>query len=218
MTGCTVIVPVKPWRLSKSRLSVHPELRARLARAFALDLIEVVCQSSLVEQLIIVSSEEEMGEIARSAGAVMLQDRPLLSSNGLNEAIDAGRWWSRARRADAPTVVIPADLPALTTPALDETLDLLAPNQCAFVPDAGGRGTTLYWAATPALMNYDFGGRSASRHSDLGAHPVPEADPRARSDVDNALDLVEARRLGVGRHTEEALRWNVELVGGPATV
>jgi 2-phospho-L-lactate guanylyltransferase len=213
MTGCTALVPVKPWHLSQSRLDVPLQTRARLVRAFALDLLETVSGASGVDQVVIITAELELGGIARRLDAVLLADRPMLSTDGLNVALDAGRWWAAARRPQAPVVVIPADMPALTADVLDQTLGLMARSECAFVPDAAGRGTTLYRADSPRQLRFEYGSLSASRHSDLGARAVPEADPRARWDVDNAHDLAETRRLGVGRYTVAALREFMEDSG-----
>lgn len=201
----TAIVPIKPWGLSKSRLNVGEASRPGFARAFALDVLGQVASSSRVGQLVIVTAEPELGAIARRLGAVRLTDRPMLSHDMLNVAIDSGRRWAMSRRPDSPVVVVPADLAALTAEALDGAIDKLSQHDVSFVPDMTGRGTTLAWARDPNRLRPFYGQDSAARHADDGAQEVRDVDVRVRQDVDTAIDLREVRRLGLGQHTTEAL-------------
>lgn len=204
--GVTVVIPVKPWALSKSRLDVGEEAREGLARAFTLDVIEAVSASSLVGRIVFVTAERELGAVAVRIGAVLLSDRPMLSAGGLNAAVDSGRRWAMARHPTRPVIAVPGDLPALTTATFDHALDRLGRHDRAFVPDAAGRGTTLIWARSPCALHTSYGSRSAVDHSDAGFQAVPDVDPRARWDVDTRTDLVEARLLGVGVHTSAIVK------------
>lgn len=199
--GPTVVVPVKPWRLAKSRLGLGAQAQAALARAFALDVLTAISTSANVGRLVVVTAEIELSGAARRLGAVVLRDRPMLSPEGLNAAIQIGCHWAIARQPEAALMVVPADLPALTATVVDHTIDLLRPYERAYVPDATGSGTTFSWAARPELLCPRYGRGSATKHSAAGSHPVSEADPRARWDVDTDADLIEARHLGVGAHT-----------------
>lgn len=201
----TAIVPIKPWGLSKSRLNVGEARRPGFARAFALDVLAQVAASSQVGQLVIVTAEPEVGAIARRLGAVLIADRPMLSHDMLNVAIDSGRRWAMSRRPDEPVVVVPADLAALTAAALDDAIAKLAEHEVAFVPDMTGRGTTLAWARDANRLRPFYGRDSAARHAEDGAQLVNDVDVRVRQDVDTSIDLREVRRLGLGQHTTAAL-------------
>ncbi|MRJ75032.1 2-phospho-L-lactate guanylyltransferase [Aeromicrobium sp. SMF47] len=205
MTGWTAVVPVKPWGLAKSRLDLPGEERMQLARAFSLDVLDVVLAAEHVDRVVVVTAETQLGTIARRAGAHVIVDRPMLARGLLNRAIDAGRQWAQVHAPAAPFVVVPGDLPALTAQLLDDALELLAAHERSFVPDASGMGTTLLAVARPALMTPSYGHRSALLHSDAGFRPTPDVDPRCRRDVDTAADLAQARHLGVGPHTTAAL-------------
>lgn len=205
MTRATIIVPVKPWRLSKSRLETTAGAREGLARAFALDVLAAVARSARVEQVVVVTAEPELNVVARRLGAIVVRDRPMLSPDGLIDAVAQGIRWSAAERPDAPVLVVPADLPAMTDRVLDAAIDLMSRADTAFVPDASGHGTTLYWASVPGHLEVGYGAGSAFRHLKLGARAVPEVDARARRDVDTTADLVVARELGVGFHTAAML-------------
>ncbi|WP_456696827.1 2-phospho-L-lactate guanylyltransferase [Aeromicrobium sp. P5_D10] len=203
--NATAIVPIKPWGLSKSRLNVGEASRPGFARAFALDVLDQVADSSRVGQLVIVTAEPELGAIARRLGAVLLTDRPMLSRDMLNVALDSGRRWAMSRRPEAPVIVVPGDLAALTAETLDDAIDKLSRHDVAFVPDMTGRGTTLAWAHEPSRLRPFYGRDSAARHAEDGAREVCEVDPRVRQDVDTSVDLREVRRLGLGPHTSAAL-------------
>lgn len=202
----TVILPVKPWHLSKSRLEVGAAARRLLARAFTLDVLEAVGASTRVAEVIVVTSEPELSAAVVHLDARFLADRPSISRDGLNSAIAIGLRSAAQWRPGSPVLVLPADLPALTGPVLDETIDLMSVHDSAFVPDANGDGTTMSWGACAEHLKVAYGPGSARRHSAQGARALVEVDPRARLDADTVVDLALARRLGVGIRTAEALR------------
>jgi 2-phospho-L-lactate guanylyltransferase len=201
----TVILPVKPWHMSKSRLELGAGARRLLARAFTLDVLEAVGASTHAAKVIVVTAEPELSSARVRLDTRFVADRPAVSRDGLNSAIATGLRAAARWRPDSPVLVLPADLPALTGRVLDETVDLMSVHDSAFVPDASGDGTTLSWGASPEHLKVAYGAGSAERHSALGARAVVEADLRARLDVDTVGDLALARRLGVGSRTAGAL-------------
>lgn len=205
MSGYTAIVPVKPWALAKGRLALPQAARQRVARAFTLDVLDVLQASDSVRHIVIVSAERELLD-ARGQGVTVLEDRPLLSCNGLNKAIFMGRYWALSRRRGSPVVVVPADLPALDTESLEGALRSLGGWDQAFIPDAGGTGTTLLAASCPIGLRPMYGDWSAKEHLIRGARAVDWVDERARCDIDTVEDLVHAQHLGLGSHTAAALR------------
>ena len=204
MTGWTAIIPVKPWALAKLRLEVSNEHRFALARAFSLDVLRCVADTPGVGQIIVVTTEPEFQARARIAGAVTLTDRPLLSSDPLNDAVRFGRSWALVNAHHRPIVVIPADLPSLTTGALTETLGRMSERDVSFVADGGGSGTTLLSAATPKLLRPAYGTDSFHRHTEAGIEPIRGVDPRVSRDVDTLFDLSCALELGLGVETTRA--------------
>lgn len=201
----TVILPVKPWHMSKSRLEVGAVARRLLARAFTLDVLEVLGGSRQVAAVIVVTAEPELPAARVRPNTRIVADRPSVSRDGLNSAIAIGLRSATQWRPDSPILVLPADLPALTSHVLDETVDLMSAHDSAFVPDASGDGTTMSWGAGPEHLKVAYGRGSAPRHSAQGARALAEANVRARLDVDTVGDLALARRLGLGTRTASAL-------------
>ncbi|WP_269304188.1 2-phospho-L-lactate guanylyltransferase [Aeromicrobium sp. HA] len=205
MTGWTVVVPLKPPRLGKSRLQVPVRLRQSLAEAFALDTLAAVHECALVSDVVLVTADAAVSSrVAPRAGWTVLEDRPLLSRGGQNAAIGIGIAWARARRADSPLAVVSADLPCLTTSVLTDVLGRAHVEAPTFVADAEGDGTTMLMAPTPVALRPAFGAGSAHRHSRLGYEKLLEVDVRVRRDVDTVAHLAEARALGLGAKSTAA--------------
>lgn len=202
MSGYTVVYPVKPWRLGKSRLALDARPRQDLARAFALDVLDVLRGVAAIEHVLVVTDEGELRSEANRIGATVLSDRPLVSNDSLNDAIRAGARWAAVRRPVSPIVVVPSDLPALTAEALGAALAEGSLFGRAFVPDAWSRGTTLLMAHEPAQLVPDFGGHSAQRHAAAGYRELADVDARVRTDVDTVEQLRIARHLGLGSRTQ----------------
>ncbi|MET0930638.1 MAG: 2-phospho-L-lactate guanylyltransferase [Aeromicrobium sp.] len=205
MIGWTAIIPIKPPGLSKSRLEVEPSAREQLARAFALDVLDAVAATSSVLQSVVVTADTMIAAHARTRGMLTVADRPMLSAEGLNDAVRVGRDWAVCRWPSSPVAVIPADLPSITSTVLGATLERLAAAERCFVPDAGGTGTTILTSLDPAMLRPLFGPRSAFRHAEDGVRPVIEVDRRIRRDVDTVADLAESRLHGVGCWTAAIL-------------
>jgi 2-phospho-L-lactate guanylyltransferase len=187
VSGWTVIIPVKPWALSKSGLDVDELSREALARAFAQDVFEAVGGSAEVGATIVVS------------------DHPLRTSDGLNQAVASGARWARIKRPGDGLAVLPADLPALTSAALDRVLSEAAGHALSYVADRSCLGTTMIMSAEAGGLRTAYGPGSARRHRDIGAVELTGAEREARHDVDTLADLDSAGVLALGRHTAEAI-------------
>lgn len=199
MTGWTVIVPAKPWHLAKTRLQLRN--RAELARAFTLDVLEVVTATPGVERVVVVSAERELIGLARSHGADVVADRPLLARNGLDLAVDLGRRWAARSAPRDPVAVVPGDLPSLTPTSLEHAMHLLAAHERAFIPDLGGGGTTLTAATSPHALTTRYGPGSETRHARAGLAVVDDVAATVRRDVDVLSHLAQAHGLGLRPHT-----------------
>lgn len=200
----SVIVPLKPWHVAKSRLAVDSQSRTALAEAFARDVLEIVAMSSYVGQLVVVSAEPTL-TVPRAGKAIIL--RP--PTTGLNAAISFGSRWVRRTRP-GPVAVVPGDLPALTLPVFEDALKAATSFDRAHVPDRDGKGTTILTAADPCALSPNYGPDSARRHAVAGSHVMTGVDIRTRCDIDTIADLAHAQTLGVGKHSAEAIR-NVEF-------
>lgn len=205
MTGWTAIIPLKPSGLAKSRLLVEPDLREQLAAAFALDVLDVVAATDEIDHVLVVTADVMLAAHARSLGMMTLADRPIMTADGLNEAVMMGRSWAVRRWPSSPVVAVLGDLPAMRPQLLSDALTELGRTERSFVPDLQGTGTTLSAAVDPNLLRPLFGDRSAFRHGADGVRTVIDVDERLRRDVDTVADLAHVQLLGVGPSTDGVL-------------
>lgn len=186
----TIIVPVKPPAVGKSRLRA----RADAAAAIALDTIEA---AAAVASVLVVGSDPEL---AREAEAIPGVQAVLEGeSRGIAAAIASGL---EAAEAGTNVAVLLGDLPALRPEELEAALSAALAVPRAFVPDAEGTGTTLVTARAGTPLQTAFGRDSAARHEALGLLrlDVP-VESGLRRDVDEPQHLGEAQRLGLGRRS-----------------
>ncbi|WP_267244635.1 2-phospho-L-lactate guanylyltransferase [Streptomyces sp. PR69] len=209
----SLIVPLKPLALAKSRLSGAADelLRPRLALAFALDTVAAALASPAVADVAVVTDDPAAAAGLAALGARIVPDSP---GAGLNAALVHGARAVRSLRPGAPLAALNADLPALRPGELARVLAHASVFPRAFLTDAAGIGTTLLAAAPGKELRPAFGGPSRRRHLASGAvEIVLDGVDSVRQDVDTEADLAAAFALGVGPRTAE--RWAAAAPGLP---
>jgi 2-phospho-L-lactate guanylyltransferase len=198
--GWSVVVPVKPLRLAKSRLQeLTPARRAELMLAMAVDTVTAALAAEHVAAVLVVTSDPRTAATMRTVGAEVIADEP---DSGLNAALVHAAGAAAQRRPGNGIAALAADLPALTSTALDAALVAAASHRTSFVPDASGSGTTLLCARVVDDLTPMFGSGSAARHRATGATPLNATEHTGLCrDVDTSDDLTRAQLLGVGQRT-----------------
>lgn len=192
------IVPIRSWTAGKSRLGLNDAERASLARAFALDVIDVLTGSPVIDLVVVVTSDDD---VRADVGDVEVMPDP---GRGLNDAVSQGCSHALARGGSS-VLIVPSDLPCLTTAALSDAVRISAGQVHVYCPDAEGDGTTIVVSRDPAGLVTSYGAGSAAAHRTAGLVPLLEAPSEARRDVDTLAHLREAESLGVGRRTAAAI-------------
>jgi len=204
----SVVVPVKRLPVAKTRLSDPrraPADHAALALALALDTVRAAVACPAVGRVVVVTDDADASAAVRDLGATVVTDEP---DAGLNPAIVHGAT-SAATLAPADGVaVLSADLPALRPTELAAALRAAAAHDRAFVPDAGGTGTTLLAAAPGRPLDPRYGAGSRAAHRSSGAAELTGDWPSLRRDVDTPADLAAAATLGLGPATHTWVRDN----------
>jgi 2-phospho-L-lactate guanylyltransferase len=186
------IVPVKPLRLGKSRLSgvLRDDERAILNRMFLEQTLNTLRDTPEVGQTLVVSRDPAALAIAREYGArTVLED----GNPDLNQALTRATVLARlyARRG---VLVLPADLPLLCKEDLSEFLTHVQPVPCVVIsPDRREDGTNAMLMAPGGLIPYSFGPGSFKRHcamtTDRNARLEIVRNPRIALDLDTPEDL-----------------------------
>lgn len=192
----TIVIPVKPASIGKSRLGLGPEL----ARAIALDTVAAAVACSVVGRVLVVTADTQF----RPPGVEIVAER---APAGIDAAI---RTAAALVAPGSPHAALLGDLPSLRPDDLAEALDaasrFAAPGAGTFVADREQTGTTLVTAPTAGPLRTAFGPGSAAAHRALGltSLDLPPGSTLA-ADVDTREQFDVARALGLGPATRAAL-------------
>jgi len=187
-----VIVPVKPLRLGKSRLSgvLSDDERAILNRTFLEQTLDTLRQTPEVSQTLVVSRDPAALAIARKYGArTVLED----GTPDLNSALTRATLLAR-NYATRGVFVLPADLPLLKKDDLLAFLASVHRAPCVVIsPDRRDNGTNALLMVPGGLIKYDFGPGSFARHCaealEKGARLEVVRNPNITLDLDTPDDL-----------------------------
>lgn len=205
----TVVVPLKPPQVGKSRLRPVDRSAPRgmvtheaIVLGFARDTLAAVTRAPEVARVLLVCDRATADSVLAGLDhgpapiEVVLDDPPA----GLNAAVLLGETAARAIRPADGVAALSADLPCLTPAALSAALAQAGNHARAFVPDRPGEGTTMLCAGPGESLRPQFGVGSAAAHAASGAAALV-ADAALRTDVDTVEDLLAALALGVGAAT-----------------
>ncbi|GAA3536226.1 2-phospho-L-lactate guanylyltransferase [Nocardioides daeguensis] len=198
-----VLLPVKSPGNGKSRLSTLRDAeRARLAAAFATDVVDACLRTDGLAGVLVVSDDAGFAATLGARGAATCAD----PGGGLNAALRHAAAYLHRLRPDLRPVALCADLPSLVAGDLAAALgDAASGAGPCFVRDADGTGTTLY-SATYDRFDPHFGAGSAAAHAGSGARALAGDLPTLRRDVDDVDSLADAIALGVGESSAAVLR------------
>jgi coenzyme F420-0:L-glutamate ligase/coenzyme F420-1:gamma-L-glutamate ligase len=210
------LVPVRGLEGAKSRLGEAldaEERRALVERLLARTVAAAAATPDVVE-VMAVSPDPDVLALAGTLGARGIAQE----SGGLNEALEIGRAAAIAAGADA-VLVVPGDLPAVTTHELARIVDGarshlgsgapagtvepalagLVPALVVLVTDRAGSGTNVLLVAPPDAIPFRFGVDSRAAHAGaaraVGAAYLEIAGP-LDLDLDTPEDLLAAEAAG----------------------
>jgi 2-phospho-L-lactate guanylyltransferase len=186
------IVPVKPLRRSKSRLSdvLSGEERAALSQEMLIQTLEVLSQVPNVDRMLVISKDSRALAIAREHGARTLAER---GTPQLNKALVRATVLARGYGVST-VLVLPADLPMITKPDVEKLIASASdPPVVVIAPDRHRTGTNALLSSPPGLIEYDFGPGSFARHKEraesVDARVVICELPSLELDLDIPEDL-----------------------------
>ncbi|HEY4689016.1 MAG TPA: 2-phospho-L-lactate guanylyltransferase [Anaerolineae bacterium] len=156
------VVPVKPLRRAKSRLAraLKANQRAALARSMFARTLDVLASVDRVSGIAVISNDLTVQEIARAKHATPLAE----AGSGLNAAVSEACAWATAQGASG-ALIVPTDLPLLTTFDLDALIDLAIEPECVILaPDRRDDGTNVLLLKPPQAIQPAFGVASFESH------------------------------------------------------
>ncbi|QRN83955.1 2-phospho-L-lactate guanylyltransferase [Chloroflexota bacterium] len=160
------IVPVKPLRRGKSRLSeiLSEDERTNLNHQLFVHTIEILKEVDAITDILVVSRDSDVLTEARD-----LQVRTV-TENGtpeLNAALRRATLFSKNFSTEG-VLIVPADLPLMTPDDVKAFLDARTEPPCiVLAPDRRRQGTNLLFTTPADLLTFSYGKESFDRHIEL---------------------------------------------------
>ena len=196
------IVPVKPLRRGKSRLSgtLSEDERAQLNQDMLEHTLRTLTESKELEQVLVVSRDPHALTIARNLGArTVLEDGQPHLNTALTRATVVAKVY-----ATRGVLVLPADLPLLSH---DDVLALIErasqPPVVVIAPDRHEQGTNALLMSPAGIIEYDFGEGSYRRHCERAKKAGVRLEivelPSLGLDLDLPEDLELVRKMELSK-------------------
>ncbi|MDO9546712.1 MAG: 2-phospho-L-lactate guanylyltransferase [Pelolinea sp.] len=162
MSLCAII-PIKPLRHGKSRLSgvLSEEKREGLNRYLLTSTLNCLSNISKIDQIIVVSYDPTVLTLARKFGAkTVLESR----NTNINRALRKATMAAMAIHT-TKTLIVPADLPFLTEEDILKVINMAGdPPEIVIVSDRKSIGTNVLFINPIGAIKYDFGEWSFRKH------------------------------------------------------
>ncbi|MCB0213294.1 MAG: 2-phospho-L-lactate guanylyltransferase [Anaerolineae bacterium] len=183
------IIPAKPFHEAKTRLSsvLTPDQRAALSQRLLHHTIDV---ASHIGDVVVISRSSAVRRLAKQAGAWALVE----GESELNAALcQAAHWVAACHRQ--PILILPGDLPLLTTADLTEMMALHRPAPSMVIaPCRRDSGTNALFLDPPDVIDFQFGPNSFAKHMQAaqtkGIAVAVYHSPSIAFDVDLPEDVI----------------------------
>ena len=194
------IVPVKPLRRGKSRLSgvLTEDERTVLNKELLERTLITLSTVKELDQVLVVSRDPNALTIARNHGAKTVQED---GQPHLNTALARATAVAKVH-AIRGVLILPADLPLMTPEDVITLIDRAAkPPVVVIAPDRHGKGTNALLMVPAGQIEYEFGEDSFKRHCDRAIKSGAR------------LEIVELPTLGLDLDLPEDLEMDRKLEG-----
>ena len=158
------IVPIKRFENAKTRLSsiLDTDDRIRLSLLMLEDTLQILSAVHSLSQLITVSADKRVREIAENYGANFLLEE---KERGVNSAVALADSYCMKKAADA-TMVIPHDLPLLNSTDISKACELAEnESRCIVIcPSLRYDGTNMLLRKPPSIIATFYDADSYNMH------------------------------------------------------
>jgi 2-phospho-L-lactate/phosphoenolpyruvate guanylyltransferase len=197
------IIPVKPFRDSKSRLAhiLTADQRSELTSYMLRRTLDILAGLPTISRTLVVSRDPSVLKLARQHEAMTYEES---DKQDLNTALTRAAHITAAQKADC-ALILPADLPFLTPEDITNVLDAASPESCnggngflsrrrgiAICSDRNNNGTNALLVCPPTGFTFQYGTGSYQRHlaeaDRLGLSKCIVVAPGIRFDLDTEKD------------------------------
>jgi 2-phospho-L-lactate guanylyltransferase len=186
-----LLIPFKSLATAKQRLAAALDQgqRSQLAEAMLLDVMTAASETMDRIDVALVTGDARAQAIAREFGFIVIEDTRNESETA---AIETATVWSEQRGYDT-TIVVPADIPLITSEELHRVLDAAPDEGAAFVPAYDRRGSNCILRRPASIIPLRFGNDSFLPHCEAmrrtGKELVILEMPGIGLDIDNPHEL-----------------------------
>ena len=186
-----VLIPFKDLATAKQRLAdaLNQLQRSQLAEAMLRDVMTAAAGVFDRIDVALVTGDERAQQLAHDFGFAVIEDTRNESETA---AIEMATAWSEQRGYDT-TVVIPGDIPLITSDELHRVLDAAPVAGAVFVPAYDRRGSNCILRRPASLIPLRFGSDSFLPHCEgmrrTGRELVILEMPGIGLDIDNPHEL-----------------------------
>ncbi len=187
------IVPMKPFGEAKQRLAtvMEPAARAELAQELFKHTLQVLHRAQGIARIAVVSRDAQVLKLARRQRAWAMWE----THRGLNEALEQATRVAIANGVRA-VLVVPADLPKLTTGDIERMVELGSKPPCVVIaPARRDDGTNALLVNPAGLIQYAFGVASSAEHQRRAVQAGAQVEIYRSENIAFDLDLPEDARL-----------------------
>ena len=192
-----LLIPFKSLATAKQRLAeaLNAQQRSQFAEAMLRDVLTAATGVQNRIDIAVVTGDAHARMLAREAGCLVIEDTRNVSETA---AIEMATEWCEQRGYDT-TIVIPADIPLITSDELHRVLDAAPEEGAVLVPAYDRRGSNCVLRRPASIIPLRFGNDSFFPHCEAmkrtGKELIILEMPGIGLDVDNPHEL----ELLVGR-------------------
>lgn len=160
------VVPIKPLRRGKSRLSkiLSEKERYQLNHYLFIHTLEVLKEVHAISDILVVSRDSNILTESREMGIRTVTEN---GTPELNHALRRASFFSKVFSTEG-VLIVPADLPLLTPKDVEEFLSHRTTSPMSVIaPDRRRQGTNMLLVDPADLLTFSFGQDSFHRHCEL---------------------------------------------------
>ena len=133
----SVIIPVKTFHKSKTRLQLSEEKTNKLCRLLLEEVIRTIHESKLIDKTIVVTNEEQISDIIEKYGCEKIKDE---HETSVNDAVKLAEEYLLENEF-THSIVLPLDVPFFESDDLKKLLDFSENESVIVVPSRHFDGT-----------------------------------------------------------------------------
>ena len=154
----SVIIPVKTFQKSKTRLQLSKEKTKELCIVLLEEVIKTVSESGLIDKIIVVTNEAQVSNILKKYDCMKIQEK---EETSVNNAVKLAEKYL-IEKEFTHSIVLPLDVPFFYSEDLEELLKFSSEKSVIIVPSRHFDGTNALVRAPINSMTprYDEGSHS----------------------------------------------------------